>query len=187
MARMALLRPGPKMAMMATASSKEGNAIMMSIRRMMPAPSILGKNAASNPSTIPGNRAASTENMPTSNDVRAPKSRRLSTSRPASSVPSKNFHDPPSCQAGARAMASRYCSIGLCGAIRGAKMAASTISVMKISPNVAPLFCRKDCASSRQGDSTSGASSAPADAAATGKKLPVSFMLLWRIRAGYFA
>ena len=49
-------------------------------------------------------------------------------SRPSASVPSRNSGRPFAVQAGGTSSASRYCIVGSCGAISGAKIAVSTIS-----------------------------------------------------------
>ena len=107
----------------ATASSSDGNASSTSITRMIGVSAHLSKNAAIRPSTTPGISASTTETKPIQNDSRAPYIRRERMSRPASSVPRRNCQLPPSSHAGGIFTKSRYCSIGLCGAINGAKIA----------------------------------------------------------------
>ncbi len=96
MAITVLIRPGPRIATMATASSSDGRASMMSIRRMMVGPSRRGKNPANRPSRMPGISDITTDDKPISSDRREPWIRRESRSRPSSSVPSRNWICPPS-------------------------------------------------------------------------------------------
>ncbi|MNG08598.1 hypothetical protein D3C84_919700 [compost metagenome] len=140
------------MATIATASSKEGRASMMSIRRMMVGPSTRGKNPASKPIRMPGINDMTTEDKPIIKDNREPWIRRDSRSRPSSSVPSRNWICPPSSQAGGVSRKSRYCSLGSWGATHGAKMAQKITSSMNIRPATAPLFLENACQNSLYGD-----------------------------------
>ena len=137
---------------MATANSSEGRASMMSIKRMMVGPSKRGKNPANRPSRMPGISDITTDDKPISSDRREPWIRRESKSRPSSSVPSRNWICPPSSHDGGVSRKSRYCSLGLCGATQGAKIAQNTISTMNSRPATAPLFLEKACQNSLYGD-----------------------------------
>ncbi|MCY1414210.1 hypothetical protein D9M71_296530 [compost metagenome] len=137
---------------MATASSSEGKASMMSIRRMIEGPSTRGKKPPNRPRRMPGISDISTDDKPIINDSREPVIRRESRSRPSSSVPRMNRHWPPSSHTGGVSKASRNCSLGSWGATQGAKMAQKTISSMNSKPATAPLFLAKACQNSLYGD-----------------------------------
>src|SRR5471032_2182942 len=146
---MVFTSPGPMIATTATASSSEGSASSTSMMRMIGVSSHFGKNAAINPSTMPGISASTTDTKPIQNDSRAPYIRRERMSRPASSVPSTKRQLPPSSQAGGILTLSRYCSIGLCGAISGAKIAMKT-RISTIAPaTTAPRLREKLAQNSR--------------------------------------
>ncbi len=112
MAITVLNSPGPSTATMATASSSEGSASMMSIRRMITGPRRFGEKPATRPSTSPGSSEMTTELKAISSDRRAPKISRESMSRPTSSVPSRNCPVPPSSHTGGVSRKSRNCSLG---------------------------------------------------------------------------
>ena len=57
---------------MATASSSDGSASMMSIRRMISGPARFGEKPASRPRRMPGISEITTEDRPISSDRRAP-------------------------------------------------------------------------------------------------------------------
>ena len=67
-----LTSPGPSAAMMATASRKYGNAISVSIERMMAWSTHRPTNPASNPATVPASAARAVAARPTTSEVRAP-------------------------------------------------------------------------------------------------------------------
>src|ERR1700761_8223596 len=133
----------------ATASSSDGSASSTSMMRMMGVSAHFSKNAAIRPSTMPGISASTTETKPIQNESRAPYIRRERMSRPASSVPRMNFQLPPSSQAGGIFTESRYCSIGLCGAISGAKIAMNTITSTMMPAPTAPRLREKLTQNSR--------------------------------------
>ncbi len=137
---------------MATASSSEGSASMMSIRRMIVGPSRRGKKPAVRPSSTPGSSDSSTEARPINSDSRAPTISRESRSRPNSSVPRRNCVWPPSSHAGGVSRKSRYCSLGSCGVIQGANSAQNTSTHMNSRPATAPLLREKACQNSFSGE-----------------------------------
>ncbi len=137
---MVLARPGPNTATTATASSSEGKASSTSIKRMIGVSNHRLKNAAINPSTMPGISARPTDTRPINSDSRAPNISRERMSRPASSVPSKKCQEPPLKQAGGILTNSRYCSIGLCGASHGANTATNISTTSNAAATVAPRF-----------------------------------------------
>ena len=137
---------------MATASSSEGRASMMSIRRMIEGPSRRGKKPATRPRRMPGISDSSTEARPISSDRRAPWISRESRSRPSSSVPSRKRVCPPSSQDGGVSRASRNCSLGSNGATQGANSAQNRISSMNSRPATAPLLWAKACQNSFSGE-----------------------------------
>ncbi|MNZ20628.1 hypothetical protein D3C78_376850 [compost metagenome] len=152
MAITVLIRPGPRMATIATASSSEGRASITSIRRMIDGPRMRGKNPASRPRKIPGISEITTDDRPISSDRREPWINRESRSRPSSSVPRMNCQLPPSSHTGGVSRKSRYCSLGLCGATQGANSAQNTIRLMNIRPATAPLLREKACQNSLYGE-----------------------------------
>ncbi|MNP18098.1 hypothetical protein D3C76_1105560 [compost metagenome] len=152
MAITVLISPGPRMATMATASSSEGSASMMSIRRMITGPRRFGEKPASRPRTMPGISDITTEDRPISSDRRAPCISRESRSRPSSSVPRRNRAWPPSSHTGGVSRKSRNCSLGSNGATQGANSAQKTIRHMNSRPPTAPLLCAKCCQNSFSGE-----------------------------------
>ncbi|MCY1546923.1 hypothetical protein D9M68_829480 [compost metagenome] len=137
---------------MATASSRDGRASMMSIRRMIDGPSRRGKKPATRPRRMPGISDITTEDRPISRDRRAPWIRRESRSRPSSSVPSRNCAWPPSSHTGGVSRKSRNCSLGSWGATQGAKRAQKMIRIMKARPPTAPLLWAKAFQNSLRGE-----------------------------------
>ena len=113
----------PSEASSAAASAMPGNAMSMSMMRMMVSLAHLALVAASAPSRPPMTRARATEPMPISSEERAPKSRREKMSRPSRSVP-KRF----SALGGRAGMPE---ASGSCGASTGARIAAREISTRK--------------------------------------------------------
>ena len=88
-AYMALARPGPRMAITATASNRLGSASRTSIRRMIEVSTLPPAKAAISPRTMPIDSDSVTEMRPIDSARRVPKIRRDSMSRPTASVPSR--------------------------------------------------------------------------------------------------
>ena len=89
MASMALVRPGPRLAAMARASTKVGNDHRASTRSTSTSSIQPPWYPASSPMDTPARSANPTETTPACTDVRVPWMMRLSTSRPSWSVPSQ--------------------------------------------------------------------------------------------------
>src|SRR5918911_4046716 len=84
---MSFSRPGPTTAMTATYRMMVGNASWTSPMRITTASTQPPKKPASRPNVTPITPDTATAENPTSNDTRAPKMTRLSTSWPSASVP----------------------------------------------------------------------------------------------------
>ena len=85
-------------------------------------------------------------------DRRVPKMSRERMSRPTSSVPSRKTWPPTAVSDGRDSVASRYCSLGLYGAMTLANSAQTTSSASTARPMTAPRFRRKSRQSSAAGD-----------------------------------
>src|SRR5580765_2271279 len=135
---MPLTRPGPSAAMMATASRKYGKAISVSIDRMINWSTQRPTKPARRPQSEPASAARAVAVSPTTREMRAPYRRRLSRSRPNSSVPSGC----PAVRMGARRRAVSMAS-GSRGASQGASTASAAITATRPRPKRAALLRRK--------------------------------------------
>ena len=168
-AYIAFVRPGPRIATTATASSRLGSASMMSISRMIVNSTPPRKKPATSPSTTPKLSDRPTETMPISSDSRVPWISRESWSRPTGSVPSTNTWPPIAVSDGAFSTASGYCSRGEYGAITSASSAASTSAITTARPIIAPRLRRKSRQSSSSGDGGAPTRPSPPPSPASGR------------------
>ncbi len=113
----------PNAASSTAARAMPGNAIRMSMRRMISSFTALLDVAAREPSRAPATMARMTAPRPIISEDCAPKRMREKMSRPRRSVPKK-------CSAPG-GVAGMKVSSGSCGAMTGAKTAASTIMMRK--------------------------------------------------------
>ncbi|MNQ92707.1 hypothetical protein D3C85_1081390 [compost metagenome] len=118
--------PGPSAATNASASTRLGNEIKISVTRISTASTLPPKYPAVTPSSNPKGPTVTDTSSTIYSVMREPYTRRLKISRPNSSVPNQ-------CRAfGATSALLRSCTSGLYGAISGAK--AATISSSRTIP-----------------------------------------------------
>src|SRR5262249_55503641 len=150
-AYIALMRPGPRIATTAIASSKLGSASMTSISRMITVSVSPRAYPATTPSTTPSVSDSATEMSPISSDSRVPWMSLDSMSRPRGSVPRMKSRLPSASQTGGTRVNWRYCSFGGCGEMTPAKAAGSNSITIRMSPAIAPRLCRETSQNSRSG------------------------------------
>src|SRR5215475_15603189 len=136
-ATMPLTSPGPRAAMMATASRKYGKAIRVSMERMINWSTQRPTKPARSPHSDPATAASAVAASPTTSEMRAPKRSRLRRSRPNSSVPSGC----PGVKMGASRRAVSMAS-GSRGASHGARTASTAITATRARPKSAALLRR---------------------------------------------
>src|SRR5215472_499465 len=136
-ATMPLTRPGPRVAMMATASRKYGKAMRVSMDRMMSLSTQRPTKPARRPNSEPASAASAVAARPTTSEMRAPKRRRLKRSRPNSSVPRRW----PPVKMGASRRAVSMAS-GSRGASQGATTASTAITTTRARPKRAAALRR---------------------------------------------
>jgi hypothetical protein len=117
-----LNRLGPSTDTSAIASSRPGSVSITSVKRIRMKSTVPPKNPAASPIATPMVSVTAIAAMPTSSEIRAPKMIRESTSRPSSSVPSRNNREGA---AGSPKVAATA-RVGSCGAIIGARIATIT-------------------------------------------------------------
>src|SRR5215470_3323817 len=136
-ATMPLTRPGPRVAMMATASRKYGKAMRVSMDRMMSWSTQRPTKPARRPHSEPATAASAVAARPTTSEMRAPKRSRLKRSRPNSSVP----RGCPTVKMGASRRAVSMAS-GSRGASHGATRASTAITSTRARPKSAAALRR---------------------------------------------
>src|ERR1051326_1421097 len=148
---MSFSSPGPTTAITATYRMIVGNASWISETRMMPASTQPPKNPDSSPRLTPIAPDMATAQKPTSNEMRAPKITRLSTSWPRASVPKKWLADK-----GGRSRSTSETAAGSWGASHGANTAATTASASTNSPTAARRMRRRSHITPVRGGATLG-------------------------------
>src|SRR5919201_3194510 len=123
------VKPAPRTAPSARASTSGGNESTASMRRMTTPSARPPAYPASMPSTPPAMAAMATDTKPATSDTRVPQMTRLNTSRPTLSVPSQ-------CARPGRArLLPRFCASGSYGASSGAASAMTMAASSTAAPN----------------------------------------------------